>query len=29
MHYQQGEKFVRDLGTWKHLEGVPIGLGSF
>jgi hypothetical protein len=25
----RGEKFVHDLGTWEHLEGVPIGLGNF
>jgi hypothetical protein len=25
----RGEKFVHVLGTWEHLEGVPIGLGSF
>jgi hypothetical protein len=25
----KGEKFVHDLGTWEHLEGVPIGSGSF
>jgi hypothetical protein len=23
------EKFVHDLGTWDHLEGVPIGSGIF
>jgi hypothetical protein len=23
------EKFVHVLGTWEHLEGVPIGLGCF
>jgi hypothetical protein len=25
----KGEKFVHDLGIWEHLEGVPIGSGSF
>jgi hypothetical protein len=25
----KGEKFVRVLGTWELLEGVPIGLGKF
>jgi hypothetical protein len=25
----KGEKFVHDLGTREHLEGVPIGSGSF
>jgi hypothetical protein len=25
----KGEKFVHVLGTWEHLEGVPIGSGSF
>jgi hypothetical protein len=25
----KGEKFVHDLGTWEHLEGVPIGSGNF
>jgi hypothetical protein len=25
----KGESFVHDLGTWEHLEGVPIGSGSF
>jgi hypothetical protein len=25
----KGEKFVHDLGTWEHLEGVPIGSGKF
>jgi hypothetical protein len=25
----KGEKFVHDLGTWEHLEGVPIGSCSF
>jgi hypothetical protein len=25
----KGEKFVHDLGTWEHLEGVPIDSGSF
>jgi hypothetical protein len=25
----KGKKFVHDLGTWEHLEGVLIGLGSF
>jgi hypothetical protein len=25
----KGEKFVHDLGTWEHLEGVKSGLGSF
>jgi hypothetical protein len=25
----KGEKFVHDLGTWEHLEGVPIGSGEF
>jgi hypothetical protein len=25
----KGEKFVHVLGTWKCLEGVPIGLGIF
>jgi hypothetical protein len=29
MHCQQGEKFVHDLGTWEHLEGVQSGSGSF
>jgi hypothetical protein len=24
-----GEKFVHDLGTWEHLEGVPIGSDNF
>jgi hypothetical protein len=25
----KGEKFVRALGTWECLEGVPIGSGKF
>jgi hypothetical protein len=25
----KGEKFVHDLGTWEHLEGVQSGSGSF
>jgi hypothetical protein len=25
----KGEKFVHDLGTWEHLEGVPSGSGKF
>jgi hypothetical protein len=25
----KGEKFVHNLGTWEHLEGVQIGSGSF
>jgi hypothetical protein len=25
----KGEKFVHVLGTWEHLEGVPIDSGSF
>jgi hypothetical protein len=25
----KGEKFVHVLGTWKCLEGVPIGSGIF
>jgi hypothetical protein len=25
----KGEKFVHDLSTWEHLEGVQIGLGNF
>jgi hypothetical protein len=25
----KGEMFVHVLGTWEHLEGVPIGWGSF
>jgi hypothetical protein len=25
----KGEKFVHDLGTWEHFEGVPIGSGKF
>jgi hypothetical protein len=25
----KGEKFVHDLGTWEHLEGVQSGLGGF
>jgi hypothetical protein len=25
----KGEKFVHDLGTWEHLEGVQSGSGRF
>jgi hypothetical protein len=25
----KGEKFVHDLGTWEHFEGVPTGSGKF
>jgi hypothetical protein len=25
----KGEKFAHVLGTWNHLEGVPIGTGKF
>jgi hypothetical protein len=25
----KGVKFVHDLGTWEHLEAVPIGSGKF
>jgi hypothetical protein len=25
----KGEKFVHDLDTWEHLEGVPIWFGNF
>jgi hypothetical protein len=25
----KGEKFMHDLGTWEHLEDVPIGSGKF
>jgi hypothetical protein len=25
----KAEKFVHVLGTWEHLEGVPIGSGKF
>jgi hypothetical protein len=25
----KGETFVHDLGTWEHLEGVPIVSDSF
>jgi hypothetical protein len=25
----KGEKFLHDLGTWEHLEGVSIGSGIF
>jgi hypothetical protein len=25
----KGEKFVHDLGTWEHLEGIQSGSGMF
>jgi hypothetical protein len=25
----KGEKFVRDFGTWEHLEGVQSGSSNF